>query len=262
MESRVQGEIVPLTEEQLAAIDVIVNAGLPTYSQNTHPDVDLMDDVVRAAGFAAYGCLPDFRSRRPYERSLWAWRMEDGRCVPEIYVLATLRYGLLPPTVNAAWRNGASNKSMDNVVLQVLRDPSVDGRLKSNQFGVRSGTPEYRKMYYSKPENRERQKMHARNSAARRRQIVDAAKDLTDPKKLQEMCLRILMPDGRRGEEDDRLFNVLNDPQVVQRLVNSAHLLMAIVDDISFEDALTQARDKYLEQLTAPVEVTSDLGNI
>lgn len=233
-----------ITELELHAIDVLVNAGTPTECSVQHTDVDQFDEEIRAAGFLAYAALPDYQSRRPYERSLWCMRA-DGRCVPEIFLLATIRYGVLSDVV-PKWADGnATNNCKANVVLVKVGNPGVDGRVAKNKYGVPAGTPEYRKRYFSDPENRQRQQNAARKSAEKKRTEVKKAKVVLPPDDLDLLAKKILMPDGRKGTDDDRMFQRLNDPEVVKEITIQAQMLHDVAGT-PMEEALVQARDNVL----------------
>lgn len=245
-----------LTDEQLHAIDVIISDGTPTTCAVTHPDVDLFDEDLRAAGFIAYAALPDFKSRRPYEKSLWVWR-SDGRCVPELYALATIKFGTLPPDVNARWSDGhATNKDLSNVSL-VKMHLTEDGRIARNRYGVQAGTPEYRKKYYSDPANKERQKAHSRKSAQKRRVAFQVATQMSSPTDLETLRKKLLMPDLRRGDEDDRIFDKLNEPKVLAEIATLSRTLQDFAG-LTEHEALLQARDQVLGITNTPTSIAGE----
>lgn len=206
-----------LTDVELESIEAIVSQGVMTLCSGIHPEVDLLDDVLRTAGFVAYASLPDFRSRRPYERSLWV-QMPSGRCVPELYALAAVKYGPLSRDVTARWTDGCSlNKTLENVSLVTQKPAGAgDARVKGNRYGVQAGTPEYRKKYYADPKNRERQKEHARKSAAKKRGAVQQAKGAIVPDELQTLIDQMMPPDGRVGDDEERLTRALEAQQQPQ----------------------------------------------
>lgn len=202
-----------LTETQLKTIDDILAlpgpganklyTGQPLVCTATHPDVDLLNEELRSEGWISYAQFPTFRPRRVYERSLWV-RRPDDRIAPELYVLATMKFGELKPGTEPFWADGDwTNNVLSNVAVPTNADTSK--RILS-KYGVRSTTPEYRRIYYSDPTNKARQRTAAREHARRKRaEALDAQRALeaagVDTK---ELYRDTLLPDGRKGEDDDR----------------------------------------------------------
>lgn len=196
------------TDDVLDAIDRLIarpgiagnerHTGKALFTSASHPDVDLLNDELREHGWETYAHLLPFRPRRPYEKSLWV-RRADGRTIPEIHALAIIKFGVTLDT-DPFWSDGdCTNNVSSNISIVQQHDP----QLRRSKYGVRSTTPEYRKKYYENPENKARQREAAKVHAAKKRKQIKAAKealgdDLPD-------TLPQLKPDGRRGEEDDRL---------------------------------------------------------
>lgn len=235
-----------LNEQELQSIEKIVSKGLQVVC-DIHPEVDLLDEHLRASGFVSYALHEDLHPRKPYERSMWV-RREDGRSVPELYALAALRYGALSRNASARWKDGQwRNTVVDNVVLAAQAFTSeVDQRVARNRYGVQAGTPEYRKLYYQDPANKMRQREQARKSAAKQRAILKRAQRLLPPEEVKELTRKVMgLEDGRKGDQDDRMFERLNDPRVQLEIIELAKSLQDLVG-ISEEDALKQARDEVL----------------
>lgn len=175
------------------------------FCSSPHPDKDLKSQLLLDEGWVSYcdpAAMPTFRHRRPYERSLWV-RRADNRCAPELYVLAVMRFG--PEMVRADaepfwtdkdWRNN----TIENISLPV----KADHERRTSAYGARAGTPEYRKRYFSVPENKEKQRAAARKSAARKRAMVKKAK-VDNVDLFQQLKEQILGPDQRKLDDDDRI---------------------------------------------------------
>lgn len=209
-----------MTESELTCIDALLALpglsansafdGRPIYCDSVHPEIEFHSEELRKAGFISYANLPDFRHRRPYEHSLWV-RRADNRCVPELYALATIRYGRLTPVpgvqpywTDKDWRNNNSS----NVSVSLPRVSIVPPI--SSKYGVRAGTPEYWRKYYEDPANRAKQRAAAKKHAARKREEIRTAKQALEvaegPDPLKDLRDRIMGEDGRRGDDDDRNF--------------------------------------------------------
>lgn len=246
-----------LSEEELKSIEVIVSEGLQVHCE-IHPEVDLLDDHLRASGFVSYALREDFRPRRPYERSMWVRRL-DGRCVPELYALAALKFGVLSRDTSARWVDGHwMNKLLENVgVLHLGPSPFIDQRVARNKFGVQAGTPEYRRKYYQDPVNRAKQREQARKSAAKQRAILKRARRMLPQEEVLELTQKVMgLQDGRKGDQDDRVFQKLNDPQIQIEIIELARSLQDLTG-IAQDDALRQARDQVLGFAT-PVFIESN----
>jgi hypothetical protein len=140
-----------ITDTQLEIIDSIVSgSGLPTICFTTHPDRDLLSDELLAEGYVSYAGLPFIKPRSSYERSMWL-RRPDNRCVPELHALAVIKHGALrkgdqPYWLNKDWTDTRS----DNVGLVLATTKP------SSKYGVKSGTPEYYRLYNADPMNKAR----------------------------------------------------------------------------------------------------------
>lgn len=190
-------------DQTINALDALCNKGQVTMCQEAHPDVDLLNPVLRQQGWVSYANIEPFRSRRPYERSLWL-RRPDGRCAPELWVLALLKFGLdvlqqgrEPYWIDKDW----THSEMENVSVPQPAQP------RKSRYGVKAGTPEYLKAYYSDPANKARQREHAKKHARRQRETVRAAqqvlkKDTTAV--VDELRERILGPDMTHWDDDEK----------------------------------------------------------
>lgn len=203
-----------MKDEELDLIDKLLSLpgnpekfdGRPITCAVVHPEIELHESALLEAGFVSYAYLPDFRSRRQYERSLWL-RRADNRAVPELYVLATMKYGKLVPAIGVQpyWTDkDFTNNHISNVSLAL---PKVVKGAPVSRYGVRSGTPEYYKKYYSDPSNRAKQREASKRHAARRRDIVRSAEDAvasTDggADALQQLRERILGTEDGRKDHD------------------------------------------------------------
>lgn len=238
---------LPLSEEAISAIDAIATEGRPTYCMITHPELDLCveeNDPIRLAGFVAYACLPNYMQRRPYERSFWLWRM-DGRSVPELHVLATIKYGVMRKGVKPIWIEAKlSNRTLQNVMLESQASAEEDGRVRT-KYGVRSNTPEYRKRYYADPVNKQRQRESSKASARKKREEFQHAVTVKIPRHIIEALNKRLLPNDRQHMTDDQIFEKLSDPAVQAEITVLTQMLMRITG-ISEEEALVQACDKIL----------------
>lgn len=190
-----------ISDAFLQAIDLLVNEGKVTYCAVRHPEQDLLNEALRAEGWESYcdpAVLGTFRVRRPYERSLWL-RKADNRCAPELYVLAAMKFGKGILDAEPYWADKDwTNNVMENVALP---EPVVPQERQS-KYGVKAGTPEYRKAYSADPDNKARQRAASRKHATERREAIRRAK-IDNADALEELRKRILGPDRRRGEDDD-----------------------------------------------------------
>jgi hypothetical protein len=253
----------PIGEQELQVIDLLTNEGKPTFSSAVHQEVDLFDEALRAQGFTAYAALEEYKYRSPYRRSLWCRRESDGRCAPELFLLATLRYGLLPLILEPKWLDGNPvHNKIENVMLVQIPGAREegDGRTKRNKYGVPAGTVEYRKRYYNDPVNREKRKQAARKSAAKSRQVLRSAKDSLPPEEVEALAKQILFP--RITDIDDKLAQLLSDPDVMKKILSQAELLHT-VGGVEMEEALKQARDAVLglpNRVALPEEVENEIS--
>lgn len=148
---------------------------VPTQCALASVEHDFLNDELRILGFDSYAALQDFQWRRPYERSLWARRSSDNRCVPVIYALAVLKFGSFAPALKPFWSDGNQyNDVSANVELMPLAGSKDTGNIK-NKYGVRSTSPEYRKRYYADPDNKKRNAAHQRATQARKKAALAAA---------------------------------------------------------------------------------------
>lgn len=194
-----------MTDEQLNAIDAIVSApamARKTYCAHAHPEEELLDGMLREQGFTSYANLPCLHERRKYEKSLWL-RMSDGRSAPELYVLATLKFGVLGEHARPYWLDGDStNNVLDNVGVALGTHIPQTKRLAKNA----------QERYWANPVNQEKHRERARRYAAKQREILKRAKNELDPTTVQRVQDELLAPDGRRGPDDDRMLNTVPDP--------------------------------------------------
>jgi hypothetical protein len=130
-------------------------------------------------GIDSFAALPDYMSRRPYEKSQWVRRSSDNRCAPLIYVLAYVKHGTFSPALKPFWTDGdCTNTTPNNVSL--MQAGQVHSGTPRNKYGVRSTSPEYRKRYYSDPANKQRNAENQRKTQARKRALLSAAKTVVD----------------------------------------------------------------------------------
>lgn len=193
-----------ITDQFFHLIDLLVGdkpgQGNPQFCSMPHPEKDLTNKLLLAEGWVSYCdplAYPTYHHRRPYERSLWLRRV-DNRCAPELLVLAVMKFGALMIRADAEpfWTDkNWLNNSIDNVSMPLK--PEVG----SSKIGARAGTPEYRKLYYAIPENRDKQRLAARKSAARKRALVRRART-ENVDVFQQLKDQILGP-VVRGDDDD-----------------------------------------------------------
>lgn len=93
-------------------------------------------------------------------------------------------------------------------LISVLTDVTKPAPTTS-KYGVPAGTPEYWRRYFADPVNREKARARSRDAARRRREQLAQAKREADALTVEELKASILLPDGRRGTDDDRVFNAI-----------------------------------------------------
>lgn len=185
-----------LTDEYLDAIDAIIS--LPLVSRKTHcvlphPEIDLLDPMLRELGFISYANITPYAMRKVRERSLWL-RRADNRCVPELYVLASLKVGILSLNMRPFWLDADwTNNCVDNIGIAYAEPLKREPKTAQERF-------------FADPVNKHIHRQRMRERAAREREILKRAKEAVGKKTLKELASQILPPDGRVGPDDDRAF--------------------------------------------------------
>lgn len=211
-----------MTDEELAAVDKIIEQH--EVCTTPHAEVDLFNEELRASGFIAYANLNLFMHRRPYERSLWVMR-EDGRCIPELYALATLKHGgPLPFNARALWQDGhPSNNLKENVLIVLQKPEGMDLRVGSI-YGVPSSDPLYRKKYLENPKNREKAREASRIFQKKKREELKKSKGELPVEQVQQMKSEILQQ-RISGTDDDVYFVKLTDPEIIKSIQVQTQML-------------------------------------
>lgn len=174
-----------MTSEDVDAIDVVLADGRGVVTTVCDKEISRsVNDTLREAGFVGYADLRPWRPRSIYERSFWLRRF-DGRCAPELHVLATLVYGRrLRPNDRPYWTDAnPDNTSPTNVTIA-----TSSPRPTRSKYG-RSGTPEYWRRYWADPVNKQRARENARKAAQRRRDRIKAAEKAIAFEKLARSLL-------------------------------------------------------------------------
>lgn len=105
--------------------------------------------------------------------------------------------------------------------------------------------PSYMALYRLK--NREKMNATSRAYQKKKREEMWRARGDLDPQKLQELRDVNLLPDGRRGEEDDRIAASLQAPSMTQRV--EALVEQFVQEGMEWEDAQQKAIGVCLDEL-------------
>ena len=99
-----------LSAADLLSIDNIVSKGVETRCTTPLFGKGLvLSQLLTESGFVSYAALPYLHYETPTQRTLWV-AMADGRCVPELHVLALVRHGSpLPDHYVPVWMDGNPN---------------------------------------------------------------------------------------------------------------------------------------------------------
>lgn len=191
-----------MEEVLLDEIDALTaEKGAPkTICNQPHPEVDLFTEELRAAGFESYANLDAFKFRKRHECSLWV-RRADGRCVPELYALAVLKFGSLKGR-KPYWTDGSpNNNTMDNV--------SVAEPLKRDIYRLKNT----KKIPWNDPVGRATHRVAAKKWAKKNKEIVELARAQLPSSLMDEINKTYNLPE--RGPTDDDV----NPPETAREIM-------------------------------------------
>lgn len=161
----------------------------------------VVSQLLTESGFVSYAALPYLHYETPTQRTLWV-AMADGRCVPELHVLALVRHGSpLPDHYVPVWMDGnPNNRTLDNAWVMVKEKRSAASKA-------------YWRKYYSVPENAAKQRERVKRASDRRRAKLALAKQLVGP----TAHIDLLLPDARRHEHQDTLDSIIAKARELQQ---------------------------------------------